>query len=786
VLANRYTKPALMVVAVVAMTTILACRHNPPPGSGQPRNPFDLVHYYYPMMDYAAERLGQGQIPLWNPYACCGVPFLATMQAAVLYPATWLAVLLSAERALPVILFLHFLLGGVFAAMFFSAVGRGPCASAVGGALFVFACMLGQALWLPEVTTIAWMPFLLLCVEKLIRGGGIAWWMALSLGTALQLLAGFPQFVVYTFYLLVPFAVLRAIQTHRLVRAGPWRGVRLGAGLLAAIGLAVGVAAAQLLPTKELADNSGRSRRLSPSEIHYLGKFQGASPTAKTVLANVINPQPKSLSFDVQCGVGYLGTVTIFLVVVAIAAGWRDPLTIFLVLATIVSFLLSFGYRGPTPWLYELYAALPTGQMFRTPGRFRLISLFCLITLATAGLDRFLGGMAELQKHPRRKAAVIIAVACLAVPFLRFGSSLAVALMTATIVLLAANAMLSRSMAHPAGPTDQGRSRRYVAMWLVRGLLVAILLADITHAVGRHGVLRALPLASAQCIHHSLDCSTAGQAAHPKLIMTADRFAELVAKAGYGRIALLDMAMPRKPAGPLPKAYMLTDYEALLPRRWHELFKTMGLPPKNFALRGYEGVAPVEYAELLDMAGVRFMIGPRWHAGRRTRRWGVATNEDALPRAYIVDRFELCKPTVAMRRILRPDFDIRGTVLVEKAPGIPMAGRGICGSARITRYEPELVEIQADAERPGWLVLTDTFYPGWRARVDGAEVEIIPANFLFRAVAIQPGRHRVVFEYRPDSFRYGAVVSLSSLAALATICLVAAWRRYRSPESPAR
>ena len=86
-------------------------------------------------------------------------------------------------------------------------------------------------------------------------------------------------------------------------------------------------------------------------------------------------------------------------------------------------------------------------------------------------------------------------------------------------------------------------------------------------------------------------------------------------------------------------------------------------------------------------------------------------------------------------------------------------------------YEPERVVIETDGAGDGWLVLTDAWYPGWRATVDGAPVEITRADVLFRAVPIPAGRHRVEFAYVPISFRIGAGISLVTLVG----CVVALW-----------
>lgn len=99
----------------------------------------------------------------------------------------------------------------------------------------------------------------------------------------------------------------------------------------------------------------------------------------------------------------------------------------------------------------------------------------------------------------------------------------------------------------------------------------------------------------------------------------------------------------------------------------------------------------------------------------------------------------------------------------------------------MTHYAPERVEIKVDAEAPGYLILTDSWYPGWEATIDGEPVPIYQADLLFRAVAVDAGHHRVVFVFRPVSLLIGAGMSL---AGLVTLVIVAALAVSKSTSTP--
>ncbi len=138
----------------------------------------------------------------------------------------------------------------------------------------------------------------------------------------------------------------------------------------------------------------------------------------------------------------------------------------------------------------------------------------------------------------------------------------------------------------------------------------------------------------------------------------------------------------------------------------------------------------------------------------------VYENLDLLPRAFVVHRARVLDAFPA-------DFDPTAEIIVEGGPELDVHAEGP-ESVRITAYEPERVEIEVEMTAPGYLMLTDAQYPGWRAWVDGWETPIATADLLFRAVYLGPGRHRVEFRFQPRSLLLGAVVSLGAVVGMAT------------------
>ena len=691
----------------------------------------DLLNYYLPMAEHAARRVTAGELPLWNPHLCSGVPLLASMQIAVFYPGTWLGFWLPAREAIPLLMFAECVLGGWFAALLFRSFGHGVAASALGALLFAFGCLLGQTLWMPVASTILWLPWLLLCIERLVHGFHRGWWCGLVAGVALQLLAGFPQYLVYSFYIAVPFALVRLLGVGRASGLSTRALAARAAPMMLAVVIGVGLAALQLLPTLELALESVRREALPPAEVHYLNNADDAY-TAAHVLRAAFDGAPRSISFSQGTSGGYLGIITPVLIAVGIAAGWRRARTWLWLVLGVGALLLADGYLGFSRDLYRLYAGLPVVGSFRTPERLRLVTFFCAIALAVAGFDE-LGRDADAARRRRLQNVMLVAAAGVA--------SVMIWLQTASVGawrLVPAVALLWIPLEWPARP------------WLRRGArlaLLAVVVVDLAAATVNEGPLRMIQ-------DHLRD----RPGSRPVFGMDMD-FLEAARDAnGLDRLELVRF-FPRLASGRLSGGFRPSCWEPLAPAQWPSLHRALtGEPSRGATLYDLE---PEEFATYYDVTSVRWIARPHAESGHEP-----ILNPDALPRAYLVGRYRVVTQDRAFESIRAGDVDFRQLVLLERDPQLGSPGRRWPGirKAWIASYEPERVVVDVDSPGPALLVLTDSDHPGWRARVDGVETEILRANGLYRAVRVGADSRRVVFEYHPRSLYAGAVVSLVFLA----------------------
>jgi hypothetical protein len=156
----------------------------------------------------------------------------------------------------------------------------------------------------------------------------------------------------------------------------------------------------------------------------------------------------------------------------------------------------------------------------------------------------------------------------------------------------------------------------------------------------------------------------------------------------------------------------------------------------------------------------------------------VYLNRNSLPRAFVVHQATLVSDQgAAFAAIHAPGFDPGRSVVLEAGRDLNPATADHSGRVDVTRYALNHIDLAADMPADGYVVLSEVFYPGWEARVDGRVTSIYRANYAFRAIYVEQGKHQVTLTFRPTSFYLGAALSLVVLAGMIILSILGIARR---------
>ncbi|HKQ78491.1 MAG TPA: DUF6044 family protein [Blastocatellia bacterium] len=332
------------------------------------------------------QSLEQGILPLWNPYIFAGMPLLASVFAGALYPPNWLFALFppGAAMNMVVITTFHVALAGAY--RYARSLGINRTGAIISGVAFTFGgymvMSLGQT---SNIATAAWLPWVMLVVEKLYRRVSSRWVTLGAIFITLQFFAGVPQITWYTALVAGAYCLFSVLM--RAQHQPRWRFVAAISVMVAGAAL---LSVVQLLPLRELQQQSGRA------ELSY--EYFAAFPFPPRQIFSLIFPyffggayfSPYHIPYWGETGIyvtcGYVGILIILLGCVAVIGPRAQSIVWFWAGTALLSLILSFGDYLPFG-LNHLLHRTPVYNLFRASFRHMFEFTFACAVLAGLGVN---------------------------------------------------------------------------------------------------------------------------------------------------------------------------------------------------------------------------------------------------------------------------------------------------------------------------------------------------------------------------------------------------------------
>jgi Bacterial membrane protein YfhO len=765
----------------------------------------DLAMMWYPQVEAFVHVIGSGSWPVWNPYISFGQPLLANPNAQLLYPITWLQLLMPAWTFYTWYTVFHVTLAGcgVYALGRHLGLSRGGAVAA--GLLSVLS---GPFLSLQNVwshfASAAWMPWAIRAGDRTLERFSVRRSLLWGASLAVVVVAGSPETT------LMALAATGALALRWVPdwRRRPRHALGLMRGPILAGVFAAALSAGQWLPALDMARFSSRADLPQSARdfwsVHPLGLAQLAWPVFADRLP--LLPEWRELVFESR--EPFLGSLYLGLSALALcAAGALDPRgrrwTWLLLALAAASVLVAVGRHLPA---YPLLAAvIPPIRSLRYPVKTMVLVSLCVALVGGQGFDAWRDRLGRERAWAALALAVLVAALAalgggallsaragtLGPAFIWTDGSYAAALAPVTRALLLAGG-LGVVTALLAGP-----ARRRGRPSLVAGAVLLAACADLALAErglsptapmgalsGRPPVLAAArPAARERTFVYDYARGQTAQRllGHPAFVLAPgegprEPWHPPLALYTYAHAAVLGLWGHEGSYGADASKLLsrdvntvnaLVDMNESSPGPVHRLLRVGAVGPVIALHRaGFEELTPVARLPSLFAEPILVFRVP-----------------DPLPRTYVVGRARIAPPGQGWRALLAPDFDPAREIVLPEGPAL--AHDGAVGTSRIVEMRPDRVILEADLEQPGYLVLVDAFDPGWKVTLDDHEAPLLRANVAFRAVSVPAGRHRVEMRYRPASVVLGLTTS-----ALAMLTAAAAWvtplvRARRAQAAPA-
>lgn len=699
----------------------------------------DMLHFGYPFKHFIWESWKEGALPFWNSNISGGVPFLALYHPGVFYPPNLIFLLEDFGAAFNYYyLFHHFVLTfSVYRlARYWNLSPEASLGSAVTALLGGY--FLSLASLYNHFQTAVWFPLILLSFNRFLEKKELKIFLATVLFFTFVLLAGSPETCIFIAAILWGYSVCVAGKTNN---TSFFSKTALLSGILL---LSAGLSAIQLVPTKALMKESVRSAGVSYEESSKMS----LSPAALSALILPENHfgfmEAEKISKRYFLQSYFMGLVPLGLLLAGLFSRIRCRAFCFWGGVFFVGIFFALGRFNPLySWFYDW---IPAIKLFRFPEKFFFLSAFSLVFMVGLSLDAL--GSTDPEKRIRLGPSILAVLVLLVLLVWVARIEPNREWLTGLITLLILSVLLTI-----APKTTRGRV-------LFRVLAISLLIMEL----GARNIFL-LPMVDRSFYEKSPEvlAELEGTKNHYRVyggklldyeeLPTANQFPERKSLMA-SHLALKNHLRPN-----LGMIYGLnyvnglTGLELKSGWLWTELF--IKSPPEK-------------RIRMLQRGNVKYWLTDKGAKLEFSSLKSVVAFKDFLPRAFLVPKSSLGDGAKLLNTYYDDSFDpLQEVLLTEK---VPVETRdNFFGRVNSIIYSPNKVRLQTNQSGEGFLVLLDTYFPGWSVKVDGKPKRIYRANYFYRAVKLGPGSHSIKFSFEPEGYQTGKWISGITLVLLVIV-----------------
>jgi hypothetical protein len=730
---------------------------------------WDLADYFYPLISYNAAFIDHGIMPLWNPMVFNGYPSFADPQIQTFYPINVIAALFFkfTPKVVYCLVAFHFFLAGVFMFFLCRNFKYDYGVSLFGAVSFMFSGFLvGHFQHLTMICSIAYLPVLFLCFDKALDENSTAYALLGALFLGLCILAGHPQTYFYICFAISIHWGYKLICIWQKKKELFFDAIKKG---FIFFGFGIILAMIQLIPTLEF-------MRLSNREAERILISSGLGIKWTNMITLFIPDYFGGISakgyFDWNIGVDisqqnlYMGVLTIFLAVFAVAFS-KNGQRWYFTFAAITALIISMGIN--TPLFSILFKFVPGFSLFRHILHLMFLFHFFVAILSAEGLRSFINRDASLRAF-------------------------------SVYVLLFAAFVFLFHLAMPAPPeqvagfaTPQKGLLRFFSIyiggvailffylyqkkeklnWLYYFLFIVLfcdlaILTSRSVTIGGNGNNKA----SDKSYHEIFEQSSG-------ICQTIQRDAGLEIEKPFYNIDALNI-IQRFNNSDLFRIYVSTNDRPFMAPDDTNLLHSLGfnrpILHSMFLVDGYSPMVLKRHFVLSEYVGGKNLerlvelCNAKYNVVDGNPKIMVKMYKKTLKRAMILDYAEFLEEEQSiLERLADSNFDPNKTILIEgksvtqNVDPTNSLNQNKDAKVQITNYLPNRIELSVESAKASFLLLNETYYPGWRAYVDDQETEVLKANYNFKAIKIQKGQHKVSFVFKPVSLKIGASITCAAL-----------------------